>query len=47
MKVVTDMELNSIGKFAKRIGVITIGIVIKEKKKEDRNSSKNETLGNF
>lgn len=41
------MELKSIGKFAKRIGVITIGIGIKEKKKENRNSSKNEPTGNF
>ena len=41
------MELKSIGKFAKRIGVITIGIGIKLKKKEDKNSSKNELLGNF
>ena len=41
------MELKSIGKFAKRIGVITIGIGIKEKKKEDRNASQNETSGNF
>ena len=41
------MELKSIGKFAKTIGVTIIGMGIKEKKKEDRNSSKNETLGNF
>ena len=34
------MELKSIGKFAKRIEVTTIGIGIKEKKKEDRNSVK-------
>ena len=33
------MELKSIGKFAKGIGVITIGIGIKEKKKENRDSS--------
>ena len=33
------MELKSIGKFAKRIGVTTIGIGVKEKKKENRNSS--------
>ena len=34
------MELKSIGKFAKRIGVTTIGIGVKEKKKENRNSFK-------
>ena len=47
MKVVTDMELKSIGKFAKRIEVTTIGIGIKEKKKEDQNSFKNEPSGKF
>ena len=41
------MELKSIGKFAKIIEVTTIGVSIKEKKKEDRNSSKNEPIGNF
>ena len=41
------MELKSIGKFAKRIGVTTIDVGIKGKKKEDRNSSKNEPTGNF
>ena len=33
------MELKSIGKFAKRIGVTIIDVGIKEKKKENRNSS--------
>ena len=47
IKVVTDMELKSIGKFAKGIGVTTISIGIKEKKKEDQNSSQNEPSGNF
>ena len=34
------MELKSIGKFAKKIRIITIGIGVKEKKKENRNSFK-------
>ena len=34
------MELKSIGKFAKIIEVTTIGIGVKEKKKENRNSFK-------
>ena len=42
------MDLKSVGKFAKGIGVTTIGRVsIKEKNKEDKNSSKNEPTGNF
>ena len=41
------MELKSIGKFAKIIEVTTIGVSIKEKKKEDQNSSQNEPSGNF
>ena len=36
------MELKSIGKFAKRIGVTTIGIGIKEKKKRTGTHPKNE-----
>ena len=41
------MKLKSIGKFAKIIEVTTIGVSIKEKKKEDQNSSQNEPSGNF
>ena len=36
------MELKSIGKFAKRIGVTTIDVGIKEKKKRTETHSKNE-----
>ena len=47
MKVVTDMELKSIGKFAKRIGVTTIGLGIKNKKEITGTHQEKEPSGNF
>ena len=41
------MELKSIGKFAKRIGVITIGIGIKEKKKRGQKFIQKRTNKKF
>ena len=47
MKVVTDMEFRSIGKFAKRIGVTTIGLDIKNKKEITGTHQEKEPSGNF